>query len=297
MESVMGDTEDLYFLRFEHRPLTPEQWDRLTRNAVRRAREERTQMLRSLFVATLTSVQRAAKGGRDLAGALGSRAAAAVRRGWRSYATWRERQRAIKELGLLDDRALKDIGLHRSEIESVVYGPDSSRVTEGKVAAVLFHKPHTRRSSNVTPEQKKLVKETWDMVVPIADTAVDMFYNRLFEIDPTTRKLFRASTMPEQRRKLVKALAFAVNSLDDPAPLVAVLEDLGRRHSGYGVTDAHYDSVGAALLWTLQQGLGQAWTPAVAAAWIEVYGLVSGTMRRAAHKPSVTATTDRAAAA
>jgi uncharacterized protein YjiS (DUF1127 family) len=146
MEIAMGDAEDLYFLRFEHRPLTPEQWDRLTRSAMRRAGEMRAQALRNLFVAILTSVQRAAKGGGDLTRVLGRRIADAARRRWRAYAAWRDRQLAIKELGLLDDRALKDIGLHRSEIESAVYGPDSPRLSEGKVAAFLYHKPYVRRS-------------------------------------------------------------------------------------------------------------------------------------------------------
>ena len=138
----MGDTQDFYFLRFEHRPLTPEQWDVLKRNAVRRAKEERVRILRSLFDAILTSARRAVRGGRTL----GSRAAAAARRRWRSYVTWRERRRAVRELSGLDDFALKDIGLHRSEIESVVCGPDLTRLTERRGPAVLFHKSHTRRN-------------------------------------------------------------------------------------------------------------------------------------------------------
>jgi uncharacterized protein YjiS (DUF1127 family) len=146
MESAMGDTEDLYFLRFEHRPLTPEQWDRLKRSAVRRAKEHRTQILRSLFVAILTSLRRAADGGRDIVRVLGHRAASAARRLWRGYLTGRERRRAVRELGALDDLSLKDIGLHRSEIESVVYGPDSSRVAERKGAVFLPLKPCVKRS-------------------------------------------------------------------------------------------------------------------------------------------------------
>jgi len=134
----MGDTEDLYFLRFEHRPLTPEQWDRIKRSAVHGAREHRSQLLRSLFVAILAFVRVVAK-----------HAAAAIGRRWRAYTAWRERRRAIKELGGLDDRVLKDIGLHRSEIESVVYGRGSGHGIEGKVApvaTVLPHKPCVKRS-------------------------------------------------------------------------------------------------------------------------------------------------------
>ena len=134
----------------------------------------------------------------------------------------------------------------------------------------------------MTPEQKRLVRDTWKQVAPVADAAAAMFYHRLFEIDPTTRELFRATDMVAQRKKLLQTLAFAIGGLDNLDALVSKVEDLGRRHAGYGVTDAHYDSVGAALLWTLEQGLDQAWTPPVAAAWSEVYRLLCGTMRNAA---------------
>jgi hemoglobin-like flavoprotein len=137
----------------------------------------------------------------------------------------------------------------------------------------------------MTPEQKRLVRDTWKQVVPVADAGAAMFYHRLFEIDPTTRELFRATDMVAQRKKLLQTLAFAIGGLDNLDALVSKVEDLGRRHAGYGVTDAHYDSVGAALLWTLEQGLGQAWTPPVAAAWSEVYRLLSGTIRNATARP------------
>jgi hemoglobin-like flavoprotein len=136
----------------------------------------------------------------------------------------------------------------------------------------------------MTPEQKRLVRDTWKQVTPIADAAADIFYRRLFEIDPTTRGLFRATDMVAQRKKLVLTLAFGIGGLDELDALISKVEDLGRRHAGYGVTDAQYDSVGAALLWTLEQGLGPAWTPAVAAAWTEVYQLLSGIMRNAAER-------------
>src|SRR5215475_11203391 len=102
----------------------------------------------------------------------------------------------------------------------------------------------------MTPEQRQLVADTWKQVAPMAEAAADMFYRRLFEIDPATRKLFRATEMVAQRKKLVQMLNFAVNGLDRLDVLTSKVEDLGRRHAGYGVTDAHYDSVGAALLWT-----------------------------------------------
>src|SRR5262249_45781288 len=127
----------------------------------------------------------------------------------------------------------------------------------------------------MTPAQKDLVQTTWALVVPIADTATAMFYDRLFEIDPGSRELFRKTDLAEQRLKLLQVLSVAVAGLDDLDKLIPIVESLGRRHAGYGVRDEHYDSVGAALLWTLQRGLGAAWTAETAAAWAEVYGLLS----------------------
>src|SRR5262249_29498197 len=117
---------------------------------------------------------------------------------------------------------------------------------------------------------------------PIADAAAKLFYGRLFAIDPTTRPLFRTTDMGEQRRKLVQVLGVAVHGLDRLDALLATVEELGRRHARYGVTDTPYDSESAALLWTLERGRGPSWTPAAAAAWAEVYGLLAGIMRRAA---------------
>src|SRR5215831_4077402 len=109
----------------------------------------------------------------------------------------------------------------------------------------------------MTPEQKRLVEHTWKQAAPIADAAAEIFYRRLLEIDPSRRKLFRATDMVAQRKKLLQTLSFAINGLNDLDALASKVEDLGRRHARYGVTDAQFDSVGAALLWTLQQGLGQ----------------------------------------
>jgi hemoglobin-like flavoprotein len=130
-------------------------------------------------------------------------------------------------------------------------------------------------------KQKKLIQDTWTQVVPIADQAAAIFYQRLFEIDPSTRPLFRSTDMAQQHKKLLQILGIAVSSLDNLGALGKTVEDLGRRHAGYGVKDAHYDSVGVALLWTLEQGLGSAWTPEAAAAWKEVYGFLSSIMRQA----------------
>jgi hemoglobin-like flavoprotein len=133
----------------------------------------------------------------------------------------------------------------------------------------------------MTPEQARLITTSWSSVASIADSAIEQFYNRLFEIDPSARALFRATNMPEQRRKVIEALSLALQSLDDLDALTPTLDDLGRRHRRYGVTAAHYDSVGRALLWTLEQGLGAAWTPAMAAAWTELFGQLSSAMKHA----------------
>jgi hemoglobin-like flavoprotein len=135
----------------------------------------------------------------------------------------------------------------------------------------------------MTPEQARLITTSWSRVASIADSAIEQFYNRLFEINPSARVLFRATEMPEQRRKVIEALSLALQSLDDLEALTPTLEELGRRHQRYGVAAAHYDSVGQALLWTLEQGLGTAWTPAMAAAWTELFGQLAGVMKRATY--------------
>ena len=142
----------------------------------------------------------------------------------------------------------------------------------------------------ITPEQRALVQQTWQQVVPIADTAARVFYNRLFEIDPQLRVMFDRVEMKSQRRKLIQALAMVVDRLDRIEELVPVIEALGRRHATYGVSDEHYETVGAALIWTLEKGLGKAWSEEVKAAWTEVYVLLSKVMRGAAAE-SMTART------
>lgn len=133
----------------------------------------------------------------------------------------------------------------------------------------------------MTPEQKKLVQTTFAQVVPIADKAAALFYARLFELDPALKPLFKGD-MEEQGKKLMKTLGIAVGSLNSLDDLIPVLQNLGRGHVAYGVQDAHYDTVGAALLWTLGQGLGDAFTPEVEAAWAEVYTIVATVMKEAA---------------
>ena len=135
----------------------------------------------------------------------------------------------------------------------------------------------------LTLTQIELVQRTFAIIAPIADDAAALFYRRLFEIDPSLQAMFKGD-MVEQRRKLMQMLTAAVKGLPRLDRLVPVVEDLGRRHTGYGVIDAHYDTVGAALLWTLEKGLGSAFTPDVKDAWATVYGVLASTMKNAAAK-------------
>lgn len=128
-----------------------------------------------------------------------------------------------------------------------------------------------------------IVQSTFAKVAPISEQAAALFYGRLFELDPSLKPLFKGD-MREQGIKLMKMLAIAVNSLRDPDTLIPAVENLGVRHINYGVEDSHYDTVGAALLWTLSQGLGDEFTADVEAAWTEVYGTLATVMKAAAKK-------------
>lgn len=133
----------------------------------------------------------------------------------------------------------------------------------------------------MTPRQKELVQSTWAQVVPIAGVAADLFYAKLFELDPALRPLF-PEDMAEQKKKLMAMIGVAVRGLDDLEKLVPALQGLGRGHVAYGVKDSHYATVGAALLWTLGQGLGEAFTDEVKEAWTVVYTIIADTMKGAA---------------
>lgn len=138
----------------------------------------------------------------------------------------------------------------------------------------------------MTPEAIKLVKTTWAQVVPIKDKAAELFYGKLFELDPSLKPLFKGD-LTEQGKKLMMTINTVVNSLEKIQTLVPVVQDLGRRHVKYGVKDQHYDTVAAALLWTLGAGLGDAFTPAVKAAWTEAYTLLATVMKAAAAEVAV----------
>jgi hemoglobin-like flavoprotein len=137
----------------------------------------------------------------------------------------------------------------------------------------------------MTPQQVALVQASFAKVAPIAEQAAALFYGRLFETAPETRALFRGD-MGVQGQKLMGAITTVVTNLDNLAAVVPVAQELAKRHVGYGVRPEHYGPVGAALLWTLEQGLGGDFTPEVGAAWAEAYGALSGVMIAAAYPES-----------
>jgi len=130
----------------------------------------------------------------------------------------------------------------------------------------------------MTPRQAQLVRESWPAVAAIGPQAASLFYERLFAADPSLRAMFR-SDIGEQGKKLLAMLGTAVAALDDIATLLPSLHALGRRHVGYGVRGAHYDAVGAALLWTLERGLGRAFTDELRLAWTAVYAALASAMQ------------------
>jgi hemoglobin-like flavoprotein len=133
----------------------------------------------------------------------------------------------------------------------------------------------------MTPKQIKLVQTTWARVVPIQEHAAALFYNRLFTTDPKLQALFKGN-MGEQKRKLMTMIGIAVNGLTRLDALVPAVRDLGRRHAEYGVQSPDYETVGAALLWTLEQGLGGDFTPEVKEAWTAAYTVLATTMQQGA---------------
>ena len=136
----------------------------------------------------------------------------------------------------------------------------------------------------MTDEQIKLVQDSFRQVAPIAETAAQLFYARLFELDPDLELLFKGN-LTEQGRKLMQMLAVAVNSLDRMDQLLPVVRSLGARHVSYGVRDKDYDTVGQALLWTLRKGLGDGFTPDVEAAWTNVYVTLASAMQSGTGEP------------
>jgi hemoglobin-like flavoprotein len=133
----------------------------------------------------------------------------------------------------------------------------------------------------MTPEQILLVRSSFAKLGALGDRAAVLFYARLFELDPRLKPLFR-SDPAQQRVKLMAALRTVVGALDRLEPILPMLRDLGRRHAGYGVEPEDYATVGSALIWTLEQGLGPDFTAATRRAWTDAYSLLAWTMIAAA---------------
>ena len=129
----------------------------------------------------------------------------------------------------------------------------------------------------MTPEQVKLVQQSFSRVAPIADQAATIFYDRLFEVAPQVKAMFPAD-MSEQKKKLMATLAVVVGGLSDLPAILPAASALAKRHVAYGAKPEHYPVVGSALLWTLEKGLGGSWTSDVAAAWAAAYATLSGFM-------------------
>ena len=135
----------------------------------------------------------------------------------------------------------------------------------------------------MTPAQIQLVQTSFAKVAPIATAAADLFYARLFEIDPSLKPLFKGD-LKRQGQMLMSMIATAVRGLSNPDGLIPVLRNLGQRHAAYGVTDAHYATVATALIWTLEQGMGADFTPEVRGAWVAAYELMADTMMQSARE-------------
>ncbi len=133
----------------------------------------------------------------------------------------------------------------------------------------------------MTPAQIDAVQSSFKKVAAIQDAAADLFYDRLFTLDPSLKPMFKGN-MKEQKRKLMAAIGTVVTSLKSPEKIIPVVQKLGEAHNGYGVTEQHYQTVGEALLWTLEKGLGADFTPTVRDGWTAAYGLLSSIMIEAA---------------
>jgi hemoglobin-like flavoprotein len=153
-------------------------------------------------------------------------------------------------------------------------------VADGAAPRIWSRRPRHARRRGMTPEQKGLVQASFAQVVPIREAVAELFYARLFQLDPSLRSLFTGD-MKEQGAKLMAMIAIAVKGLDRLETIVPAVRALGRRHAGYGVTQRHYDLVGAALLWTLERSFGPAFSDEVRTAWAACYRLLADTMTQA----------------
>ena len=159
-----------------------------------------------------------------------------------------------------------------------------------KTIKSIFSKSETSAAAPESPIDEittKLVQDSFELVKPIAPAAAEIFYTKLFALDPALEPLFptkKKGAMAEQGNKLMAMLGGAVSGLSALDKLIPVLQDLGKRHVAYRVEESHYDTVGTALLETLEAGLGDAFTPEIKDAWAKVYTVMAGVMINAAYE-------------
>ena len=134
----------------------------------------------------------------------------------------------------------------------------------------------------MTPDQMEIVQMTFEKVKPLGEKVTELFYAELFRLDPSLRSMF-PEDMAEQGRKLLASLMFVVKNLRTPETILGPVQEMGRRHVDYGVKPKHYDTVGQALLTTLENGLSDDWTPEAKEAWVAAYTLLAGVMKQAAY--------------
>jgi len=140
----------------------------------------------------------------------------------------------------------------------------------------------------MTTKNIELVKSSWALVPTIEmETVGGLFYNRLFEVMPEVKPMFSRSSIPEQSKKILSMLAYVISKLDKLEEILDEVAKLARRHTQYGVRDEHYAAVGTAILWTLEQGLGEHWNEELKGAWTEVYATLANTMMAIQHEAIV----------
>src|SRR5262249_309786 len=154
------------------------------------------------------------------------------------------------------------------------------RLAAGRSTAARAWQEAFLEEQPMTPKHISLSQRTFPHIRPQAETAATLFYTRLFTLDPSLRFLFTGN-MQQQGAMLMRMLALAIDGLHHPDTLVAPLQALGQRHVGYGVCARDYDTVGAALLWTLEHALGAQWTEETGAAWRAAYTLLATAMQSA----------------
>lgn len=138
-----------------------------------------------------------------------------------------------------------------------------------------------------TEAEIELVRATFDLIVPISGVIADLFYDRLFYLAPSVRRMFPPD-MRGEKRNLIVMIATTVQNLDNPEALIPLAKALGARHARYGVTPGHYEVVGEVLVWTLERGLASDFTLEVELAWRRAYGLLAAAMRAGAEEGAVT---------